>query len=410
MSFVLSFLCILAAKFIKKDNYTKCPKCKETYPYSQLENGICPKCDIKTIDIEEYYKLHHRGWISTFGKWRFQRLNKCHYNKPIEIIDSKNTTRFFYAPNRSRYKKELNGNVTYYSGKLFEKEIIDGKEKYKNFVYAGNSLVSVDIQEDDGSAFIPTVNYFHKDALGSVDTITNEIGKVVQRVSYKPFGDRIVGSWQNEVSQDNALTKRGFTGHEHIVEFNLIHMNGRVYDPTVGRFLSADPNIFHPFDTQDFNRYSYTKNNSLKYTDPSGYGWGDNEGKDGDFDSRDSSEHTSNDNQSEENDFNGSEESGDGSGDSFEDRTKYDSRINEQNKEELSRLNLQYKVDTVINSIRDLFSVGDIVFGALIGKRFKSVPFAKIVNRAKFEPKGRGGVKQNIHTSATREEVKESLK
>jgi hypothetical protein len=145
----------------------------------------------------------------------------------------------------------------------------------------------------------------------------------------------------------------------------------------------------------------------LKYTDPSGYGWGDNDGEDGNFDSSDSSTHTSNDNQAEENDFNGSEESGDGSGDSFEDRARYDSRITGQNNKELSRLNLQYKVDTVINFIRDLFSVGEIVFAALVGKR---VGLAKTVNKAKFEPKGRGGVKQNIHTNATRAEVKESLK
>ena len=51
-------------------------------------------------------------------------------------------------------------------------------------------------------------------------------------------------------------------------------MNGRVYDPVTGRFLSADPNVFHPFDTMDFNRYSYVWNNPLKYTDPSGYGGG----------------------------------------------------------------------------------------------------------------------------------------
>jgi RHS repeat-associated protein len=40
-----------------------------------------------------------------------------------------------------------------------------------------------------------------------------------------------------------ALTNRGFTGYEHIDEMGLIHMNGRVYDPQIGRFLSADPYI-----------------------------------------------------------------------------------------------------------------------------------------------------------------------
>ncbi|VVH57833.1 Rhs family protein-like precursor, partial [uncultured Gammaproteobacteria bacterium] len=68
-----------------------------------------------------------------------------------------------------------------------------------------------------------------------------------------------------------ALTNRGFTGHEHIDEMGLIHMNGRVYDPQIGRFLSADPYIQAPYNTQSYNRYSYVMNNPLKYTDPDGY-------------------------------------------------------------------------------------------------------------------------------------------
>lgn len=48
-------------------------------------------------------------------------------------------------------------------------------------------------------------------------------------------------------------------------------MNGRVYDPAIGRFLSADPYIQFPLNTQSYNRYSYVLNNPLSFTDPSGY-------------------------------------------------------------------------------------------------------------------------------------------
>jgi uncharacterized protein RhaS with RHS repeats len=51
----------------------------------------------------------------------------------------------------------------------------------------------------------------------------------------------------------------------------LIHMNGRIYDPVIGRFLQADPIISEPYNSQNFNRYSYVLNNPLMYTDPSGY-------------------------------------------------------------------------------------------------------------------------------------------
>ena len=48
-------------------------------------------------------------------------------------------------------------------------------------------------------------------------------------------------------------------------------MNGRIYDPTLGGFLQADPHIQAPKNSQNYNRYSYVLNNPLSYTDPSGY-------------------------------------------------------------------------------------------------------------------------------------------
>jgi len=48
-------------------------------------------------------------------------------------------------------------------------------------------------------------------------------------------------------------------------------MNGRVYDPQIGRFLSADPFVQAPENSQSYNRYSYVWNNPLSAIDPSGY-------------------------------------------------------------------------------------------------------------------------------------------
>ncbi len=63
---------------------------------------------------------------------------------------------------------------------------------------------------------------------------------------------------------------RGYTGHEHLPEFNLINMNGRMYDPLIARMLSPDNYVQSASSTQAYNRYSYAYNNPLKYTDPSG--------------------------------------------------------------------------------------------------------------------------------------------
>jgi len=74
---------------------------------------------------------------------------------------------------------------------------------------------------------------------------------------------------------------RGYTGHacpelgrrEHLQEFDLINMNGRLYDPIPGRMLSADNHVQSPGNSQSYNRYAYVMNNPMKYTDPSGEFW-----------------------------------------------------------------------------------------------------------------------------------------
>ncbi|WP_346427439.1 RHS repeat-associated core domain-containing protein [Pseudoalteromonas sp. CO302Y] len=69
----------------------------------------------------------------------------------------------------------------------------------------------------------------------------------------------------------DAKTRRGFTDHEHLDDIELIHMNGRVYDYNLGRFMSVDPIIQSPTNSQSINPYSYIMNNPLSGTDPTGY-------------------------------------------------------------------------------------------------------------------------------------------
>jgi RHS repeat-associated protein len=77
--------------------------------------------------------------------------------------------------------------------------------------------------------------------------------------------------WTYSNVPQSFLFDQGYTGHEHLDQFGLINMNGRIYDPQLGRFLSPDPFVTSPENPQNYNRYSYVLNNPLKYTDPSGY-------------------------------------------------------------------------------------------------------------------------------------------
>lgn len=101
------------------------------------------------------------------------------------------------------------------------------------------------------------------DHLGSITALYNSSGTKVMGASFDAWGKRTQTTSTLEF-------RRGFTGHEHIDGFDLINMNGRVYDPLIGRFLSPDMYVQLPSFSQSFNRYSYSLNNPLKYTDPDG--------------------------------------------------------------------------------------------------------------------------------------------
>ncbi len=252
----------------------------QTYNYNEIGN-ITYKSDVGDY---EYLKAHQVKTAGTNNytydkngnviKKNNTTIEYNSNNKPTQLKNQTTTTQFFYNPNKQRYKKILNGNTTFYIGKHYEEEYTQNNTLLKkNYIYAGNELIAIHTTEDDGNLILPQNRYLHKDSLGSIDTITNESGVVIQRLAYTPFGKQIVQSWINQNQSIKPLVKRGYTGHEHIKEFNLIHMNARIYDPTIGRFLSADTIIPYMYNTQSFNRYSYVRNNPLKYIDPSGH-WG----------------------------------------------------------------------------------------------------------------------------------------
>jgi RHS repeat-associated protein len=113
----------------------------------------------------------------------------------------------------------------------------------------------------------------HQDHLGSIAVISNELGAVLERLAYDPWGKRrfangVIDELDTLVGQN---TDRGYTEHEHLDEVGAIHMNGRIYDPLIGRMMSADIMVPDAGNLQAYNRYSYVINNPLSLTDPSGF-------------------------------------------------------------------------------------------------------------------------------------------
>ncbi|ESU27089.1 hypothetical protein FLJC2902T_22670 [Flavobacterium limnosediminis JC2902] len=113
--------------------------------------------------------------------------------------------------------------------------------------------------------------YLHRDYQGTIVAITNQTGNIVEKRHFNAWG-AIVKVQDGAGNNLTGLTvlDRGYTGHEHVQSVGLIHMNGRLYDPKLHRFLQPDNYVQDPYNTQNFNRYGYVMNNPTKFTDPSG--------------------------------------------------------------------------------------------------------------------------------------------
>ncbi len=188
------------------------------------------------------------------------------FNKPTRISGS-STTYLTYGPDHELYK-EVNGSKTTYKLGNYEVEVVGTQSVQKSYV--GDNIINsrtlnANILTDN------TYFYMHMDYLGSLESTTDASGNLVNRASFDAWGNRRQSNWSSGTPSDNFVTQTGFTGHHQMDAHNLIHMGGRVYDPSLGRFLSADIFVQSPFNTQSFNRYSYVFNNPLSLNDPSGY-------------------------------------------------------------------------------------------------------------------------------------------
>jgi RHS repeat-associated protein len=186
---------------------------------------------------------------------------------------NKKLVSFSYGTDDERFKSQYvkNDTIQYtrYYFDTYEKEILaDGTERNLDYIYAGDNLVAIHVSQGNTD----TTFFVYTDYLGSLRCITDSAGKVRQRLSFDAWGNRrnpLTGAADTTIAS-TLLFARGFTGHEHLDEVGLINMNGRVYDPALGMFISPDNYVQAPDNTQNFNRYTYCLNNPLMYTDPNG--------------------------------------------------------------------------------------------------------------------------------------------
>ena len=178
---------------------------------------------------------------------------------------------FTYGNNNERCRVDysINGNnqyTRYYSTNYDRQEGTSGVKEW-DYIYSATGLSAIYYNNNGNAQLL----YVTTDKQGSPVLLTTAAGAVFEEYSYSAWGRRRnTGDWSyNNITPPQHMI-RGYTGHEMLDEFALINMNGRVYDPVLGRFIQPDNFVESAGDLQTFNRYSYCRNNPLKYTDPSG--------------------------------------------------------------------------------------------------------------------------------------------
>jgi RHS repeat-associated protein len=121
------------------------------------------------------------------------------------------------------------------------------------------------------------LNWTHTDRLGSPVAMSTSTGTLREKLAYDAWGKRRtldgapINGTPTPDNLDGQTDNRGFTGHEMLDGLDLVHMNGRIYDPLTARFMSADPILQDPMNGQSYNRYTYVMNNPTNFTDPTGF-------------------------------------------------------------------------------------------------------------------------------------------
>ena len=198
------------------------------------------------------------------------------FNMAATVAEGTTNIGFVYGPDHQRAEQCVGGctsptaTTLYLNGPGNEEKVTSGSSvTWNDYITANGAIVA----ERFNIAGTVSLLYFTGDHLGSPSVLTNSSGAVVERDSYDAFGKRRnANGTDNTACSITSSTTRGYTEQEMMDSVCEINMNARIYDPTIGRFMSADSMVPNPLNGQSFNRFSYLENNPLNAIDPSGHG------------------------------------------------------------------------------------------------------------------------------------------
>jgi RHS repeat-associated protein len=193
------------------------------------------------------------------------------FNQPSYIASGTTSGYLYYDGNHQRYKQAAtyagSPETTVYAGGLLEKVSNSSGTTYRHYIPGGNNLIVY----NRASTGTNLTYYITKDHLGSSAAITDQTGALVVKEMFGAWGYN-----ENTPAQQATvatISRHEYTGQEQIDNTGVLltNMNGRIYSPVGSLFLSPDPYMQEPGNTQNFDRYSYVNNNPLSYIDPTGF-------------------------------------------------------------------------------------------------------------------------------------------
>ncbi len=173
----------------------------------------------------------------------------------LTTVSGATSASFTYDGDGNRVKSVMGGVTTYYVGNYFE--WTGSTTSMVKYYYAGSQRVAM----RKGSS---TLHFLLGDHLGSTSLTASSSGSKVAELRYHPWGG-------TRYTSGATPTSYQFTGQRNDSYIGLYFYNVRMYDPALGRFLSADTIVPSPQNPQSLNRYSYVLNLPLRYTDPTGH-------------------------------------------------------------------------------------------------------------------------------------------
>ncbi len=249
------------------------PNCGSTWTYHANKKHAVTQASVGSVAYSYTYDNNGNA-ISRNGN----SITWSRYNYPTLINGPGESVSLEYDANSQRWRQTVTQGgateTTIYVGGLLEKVTAGGGTDWRHSIIANGKTVALVSRT---SAGVNTTRYVLEDHQGSIAKVTSSSGGVAVSESFTAFGARRNPStWSGapnsgDLSAINNISREGYTGHTALGNMGLNHMNGRVQDALTARFLSADPYISEPGNTQAYNRYSYVNNNPLTFVDPTGF-------------------------------------------------------------------------------------------------------------------------------------------